>query len=166
MTVLEVKHLSDDGKVKWEQYKVPNLIHSSGELYCLTALFSTVVTQIPANYYVGLDNRASPAATDTLANLSQEPSQFGYGRQPLSSGTGFVVSITNDGIYQAVSNVLTFSAVSGTWGPVKNVFLATSADNTGLLISTATLDGTHFLNDGEQLTLRIALTLKDVPEGE
>jgi hypothetical protein len=163
MRVLELKHYSRDGKLLWEKDIVPNIIHAEGELYCLTALFTTLVTSIPANYFAGLDNRAVPARSDTLANLSQEPSQFGYARQPLDSGSGFNVSVNSSGVYQATSNVITFVSNGGTWGPVKNIFLTTSSGNTGKLISTAALDGQHFLSTGEQLTMRLALTLRDFP---
>lgn len=163
MRVVELKHYSTNGDLLWEQDVVPNIIHAEGELYCLTALFATLVTSIPSNYYAGLDNRATPARTDTLANLSQEPSQNGYARQPLNSGSGFVVSVNNAGVYQATSNVITFVANGGTWGPVKNIFLTTGVDNSGKLISTAALDGQHYLNTGESLTMRLALTLRDFP---
>lgn len=163
MRVLELKHYSRDGELLWEKDVVPNIIHAEGELYCLTALFTTLVTSIPSNYYAGLDNRTLPARPDTLANLSQEPSQYGYARQPLNSGSGFIVTVNANGVYQATSNVITFVANGGTWGPVKNIFLATSVDNSGRLISTAALDGQHFLSTGEQLTMRLALTLRDFP---
>lgn len=163
MRVLELKHYSCDGNLLWEKDVVPNIIHAEGELYCLTALFTTLITSIPSNYYAGMDNRTTPARTDTLANLSQEPSQYGYARQPINSGSGFIVTINNNGVYQATSNVITFVANGGTWGPVKNIFLTTSVDNSGKLISTAALDGQHFLGSGEQLTMRLALTLRDFP---
>lgn len=163
MRVLELKHYSREGELLWEQDVVPNIIHAEGELYCLTALFTTLVTSIPSNYYAGLDNRTTPAREDTLANLSQEPSQYGYARQPLNSGSGFIVSVNSNGVYQATSNVITFIANGGTWGPVKNIFLTTTVDNSGKLISTAALDGQHFLSTGEQLTMRLALTLRDFP---
>lgn len=165
MRVLELKHYSRDGELLWSKDVVPNMIHADGELYCLTALFTTLVTTVPDFYYAGLDNRTTPARSDTLANLSQEPTQFGYARQPLNSGSGFVVTESND-VYQATSNVITFVASGGTWGPVKNIFLATSSDETGSLISTAELDGQHYLNTGEQLTMRLALTLRDFPVEE
>lgn len=162
MTILEARHLSKSGEVLWGQNIVKNTIHLKGELYCLTALFRTDTTSIPANYYAGLDNRATPASSDTLDNLSQEPTQFSYSRQATSSATGFDVALNNSGVYQATSRVLTFNAVGGTWGPVSNIFLATSVDNTGYLISTAKLDGSHFVGNGEKLTIRMAMTLTDL----
>jgi len=164
MTVLEIKHLDRNGKVIWERRGLKNLIHSQGEQYCLTALFNTENQSIPANYFAGLDNRTTPALSDTLANLSQEPTQFGYARQAITSGSGFSIALNSQGVYQATSNILIFNATGGSWGPVRNVFLATSSNNTGKLICTAPLDGPHTVVSGEQMTLRIALTLKDLGE--
>jgi hypothetical protein len=79
----------------------------------------------------------------------------------VSSTTGFTIGLNTDDIYQATSNVLTFVASGGSWGPVKNVFLATTVNNSGVLLSTAALDGSRFLNDGESTTLRLGLTLRD-----
>jgi len=162
MTILETTHLDRFGRVVWHREGIKNLVHLQGEQFCLTALFSTGSMSVPANYYAGLDNRTTPAVSDTLGNLSGEPSQFGYSRQAIASATGFVVALNNDNVYQATTNVLTFNATGGTWGPVSTIFLATTADNSGLLISTANLDGTHHVADGEKLTIRVALTLADL----
>lgn len=161
MTVLEIKHFDAQGKLLWEQKNIPNLIHHAAEQYFLSILFSSTEASVPLNYYCGLDNRVSPDASDTLANLSQEPTQFAYARQAVSSTTGFTIGLNTDDIYQATSNVLTFNASGGSWGPVKNVFLATTVNNSGVLLSTAALDGSRFLNDGESTTLRLGLTLRD-----
>lgn len=161
MTVLEIKHFDAQGKLLWEKKHIPNVIHHAAEQYFLSVLFNTTAATVPINYYCGLDNRTSPDASDTLANLSQEPTQFGYTRQAVSSSTGFTVGLNTDSIYQATSNVLTFVASGGSWGPVKNVFLATTVNNSGVLLSTAALDGSRFLNDGESTTLRLGLTLRD-----
>jgi|SRR6185437_6061606 len=162
LRILEVTHLDRNGEVLWYRENIPNLLHDQGELYCLSALFNTSVVSIPEHYYAGLDNRTSPAGSDRLTNLSQEPTQFGYARQAVSSSTGFVIALNSDHIYQATSNVLTFVASGGVWGPVSNIFLTTSLDNTGFLISSASLGGSHSLNAGEQLTIRLALTLSNV----
>ena len=162
LRVIDIRHYSKDGGLIWQKAETPNVIHADGEFYCLSALFATLVTSIPSNYYAGLDNRGVPARGDTLANLSQEPSQYGYVRQPINSGAGFVIS-EKSGVFYATSNVITFIANGGTWGPVKNIFLSTSLNNGGRLISTAALDGQHYLNNGEQLTMRLALSLRDIP---
>ncbi len=162
MTVLEIQHWDRNGNLIWEGKNFPNLLHDEGEAFCLGVLFNSAVTPLPPNYYCGLDNRVSPAAVDSLANLSQEPTQFGYARQVVSSANGWTVAINESGIYQATTNVLTFVASGGGgWGPVRNLFLTNSATNTGKLISTAALDGPHTLSDGEQITLRLGLTLRD-----
>lgn len=161
MTVLEIKHFDVNGKLLWEKNNIKNIVHHAAEEYFLNVLFSTTSASVPLNYYCGLDNRTSPDVSDTLANLSQEPTQFGYARQSVSSTTGFTIGLNTDSVYQATSNVLTFVASGGSWGPVKNVFLATTVNNSGVLLSTAALDGSRFLNDGESTTLRLGLTLRD-----
>lgn len=161
MTVLEVEHWGADGALRHRQSLVPNIWHRQGEAFCVGALFNTSATPIPVNYYCGLDNRVTPAATDTLDSLSQEPSQFGYVRQAVSSSSGFTVTVNASGVYQATTNVLTFVVSGGTWGPVRNIFLTDSATSSGVLISTAALDGPRSVGDGEKLTLRLGLTLRD-----
>jgi hypothetical protein len=161
LTVKTIRHLGRDGEVLWEQREVPNIWHRGGEVFCLGVLFNSAETALPANYYCGLDNRSSLAVSDTLANLSQEPTQFGYGRQAISSASGFTIDLNEFDVYQATSGVLTFEAVGGTWGPVRNIFLATSLSSGGVLMSTAALDGSRSVADGEKLSLQIGLTLRD-----
>lgn len=152
-----------DGKVVWETRDRPNTLHSLGTKFVLQGLFNTAEVGIPPFYYAGLDNRPSPAVGDLLSGINTEPATFGYQRVAISSSNGFVVSVVDD-VYQATSGVLTFNATGGTWGPVQNVFLATTNDNTGILVSTIQLDGPHFVNDAEKLTLRVGVSLKDCPE--
>jgi len=46
-------------------------------------------TTVPVEYYVGLDNRSTITASQTMADISGEPSGNGYQRQPLVNGTNF-----------------------------------------------------------------------------
>lgn len=162
LTILKIQHFDKNNNCIWEDENLHNIIHKNGEAFCLGALFRTSSTPIPANYYAGLDNRTIPASSDTLSNLSQEPTQFGYARQPISSANGFTIALNDSGINQATSGVVVFTASGGTWGPIKNLFFATTSDNSGTLISTAELGGSHSVNSGERLTLQIALNLRDV----
>ena len=116
---------------------------------------------IPTNYYLGLDNRATLSENQTLSDLVGEPSGNGYSRQPLSSSGGFTV-INNGGIYQARSNVVVFAAVTGSWGPVVNIFLTNvSAGTSGKLYSTAVLTAPIILSAGETVTARFSMALRN-----
>jgi len=161
MTILEINKRNALGEIVWQKFNLPNIVHFDGDFYMLSALYSGISVSIPLSYYLGLDDRLVPAETDTLANLNQEPSQFGYARQAVSSGNGFNVGLNNNGTCQATSTVVAFSASGGTWGPVKNLFLATSIGNSGYLIATSPLSDNVVVGSGEQLTLRFALTLRD-----
>lgn len=162
MTILEIKHYDKNKNVIWEAYNIPNVVHDEGEKYCLQALFSTDVVSVPINYYLGLDNRPTPGTADTFLNIEGEPGVFGYERQEINSSLGFSVALNEFNVFQATSSILTFDAEGGRWGPIKNVFLTTSFDNTGVLIATSSLDGTHFVDDGEALSLKFCLTLRDI----
>ncbi|MBD3348922.1 MAG: hypothetical protein GF400_06960, partial [Candidatus Eisenbacteria bacterium] len=50
-----------------------NLWHDDGEEFLVKVVFTEEVS-IPANFYIGLDARASLAEADSLSSLSGEPS--------------------------------------------------------------------------------------------
>jgi hypothetical protein len=163
MKVLEIKHWRN-GKVIWEQNQILNLLHNDGEEYVLRAAFNggRISNVIPENFYMGLDNRQFPAAGDTMDSLISEPSSNGYTRQPISSAGDFTV-VEDSSHFRAVSPIMAFQAAGGNWGPVQNLFLTDRTDNTGYLISTATLQTPITVNDGETVTLRLAMQLRDCP---
>lgn len=158
--VLNIK-LWRGNRVMWERHNLKNILHTAAQQYALRCLFNTTEASVPSFYYAGLDNRVSPAASDVLSELDTEPATFGYQRVAISSADGFVVSLNDGGLYQATTGVITFNGTGGTWGPVQNVFLATTADNTGVLISTIALDGPHFVGNGEKLTMQFGVSLGD-----
>jgi hypothetical protein len=79
----------------------------------------------------------------------------------VSGSGGFTLGVAS-GVYLAQGPVVSFSATGGSWGPVKNLFLTTKSDNTGILIASAALSENTILNSGETLNVRLALTLKDI----
>lgn len=156
-----IKHHDVQGNVIWEDYDVDNLFHLGGHQYLLSVAFATSSgVSVPSNYYLGLDNRTTPALGDTMASLSAEPTQNGYLRQAVSSSSGFTVSSAS-GSYRALSSEVTFSASGGTWGPVRNLFLATSATSSGYLLCTAPLSSSRTLLDGQGVTMRISVGLNN-----
>jgi len=155
-----IQHVDADGTILWEQNDVNNIFHLGGQLFVLSTTFRTSSgIVVPGSYYLGLDNRATPLLSDTLSNLSGEPTQNGYARGGVNSINGFSIALGLDGNYRATSDVVTFSATVGSWGPVKNLFLATSSGITGHLISTSVLDSSRILLSGQSLTMRISVGL-------
>jgi len=163
MKVLWIKQ-ERDGEVIYEQNNIRNLLHTDGESFILRAVFTggQVSSVIPTNYYLGLDNRSEIVAANTLSSLVAEPTGDGYVRQAVASAGDFVVTL--EGVnYRATSPIVAFRAEGGSWGPVQNIFLTDSATTSGTLISSAQLDTAVTVADGDQVTMRIGLVLKDCP---
>ena len=161
LKIENIKHLDVDGTILWQQNDIYNIFHSNGQQYLLNVMFNTSSgITIPSNYYLGLDNRTTSSIGDTLASLSNEPTQNGYLRQAVSSLNGFSVALGTDNTnYQATSNIAVFNATGGQWGPVSNLFLATTLTNTGYLISTAVLTSPVTVSSGQQVSMRISVGL-------
>lgn len=169
MKVIEIKHLRN-GEVIWEKRNIKNILHLDGEEFILRAAFTggQDSSVIPENYYLGLDNRVALEADDTIENLLGEPTGNGYTRQQVSSSGDFIVS-EESGHFRVTSKIVAFRAEGGEWGPVSNLFLTDKETDDGYLISTVPLsdDPDNPINivveDGDSLTLRLALTLRDCP---
>jgi len=158
MKVLELQHVRNN-EVIWEDFDLYNMLHAEGQEMILSAVFAGGT--IPSSYYMGLDNRASLAIGDNLAGLLAEPSANGYSRVTVSSSTDFTIAAESSGNYKSQSVLLTFLASGGSWGPVKNLFMSSSLDNTGKLISSVSLSEALTLTDGDIVNLRINLSLTD-----
>lgn len=163
MKILWIKHWRE-GQVIWESENIRNLLHKEGESFILRAVFQGGVQSqvIPENYYIGLDARFVLDVEDNLGSLIGEPSGNGYTRQAVSSSGGFDVTL-EDSNYRATSPIVAFTAVIGGWGPVSNIFLTDSTTSTGNLISSAALPSNLSVADGDTVTMRIGLVLKDCP---
>jgi hypothetical protein len=163
MRVLEIYHADSKGNILWEQSNIGNMLHNSGEQFLLNALFSGGPTNtfIPNFYFLGLDNRVAISAGDIMAGLVGEPTTNGYTRQPVSSTTGFQIATGPNDNYRATSPIVTFRATGGSWGPVQNIFLTDKQDLTGYLIASANLGSPFTMADGDTVSLRLGLTLRD-----
>ena len=163
MTIEEIKHYDKDGNCIWEEYDLPNIWHITGQQFVLSVAFDTDGDfSIPSSYYAGVDARSTLAGDDTLDSITDEPSTNGYARQAISSTTGFSVSLTG-GVMKAVSGLIAFAASGGTWGPVTNMFFATTSDDSGTLITSVALSGSRIVAAGEILTVRVNLSLAGCP---
>jgi hypothetical protein len=167
MKILEIEQLRN-GEVIWSKKNLYNILHSGAEQYFLEALFRNPAdgTIPPEYYYLGLDARTSLLTSDTMSSIIDEPSSNGYFRQLVSSkpnqSTGWSI-ISSDGYSKALCSVVTFSAAGGSWGPVTTLFLTTKNNNTGVLISSASLSDEAYLEDGDSINLRMVMTLRDCP---
>jgi hypothetical protein len=79
----------------------------------------------------------------------------------IASSGDFIVA-TESSHFVASSPIVAFRAQNGAWGPVSNLFLTNKADNTGSLIASATFEAPITVNEGDSITMRIAVSLRDV----
>lgn len=156
MKILQIEHIRDN-VVIWQQHNLRNILHLLGEQFILSVLFNGMT--IPTQWYLGLDNRTTPAASDTITSLVGEPATNGYARQTVPVDS-FVVSLS-DTAYVATSPIISFSATGAAWGPVSNLFLTTATGSTGVLVSTAALGQSITVNAGDSVRMRMAFQLSD-----
>lgn len=167
LKILEVEQVRK-GEIIWSKKNLYNTLHNGGEGYFLEVLFNNPNdgTLPPEYYYLGLDARTEISVSDTMVDIIDEPTANGYFRQPVSSRpnqpTGWSVT-TNDAYTKALCSIITFTAAGGEWGPVKNLFLTNQNDNDGILIASVALTDEAYLEDGDAINLRMALTLRDSP---
>jgi hypothetical protein len=158
MTVLEIEHLNSSGEVLYREENIRNMLHHAGEEFILKVLFGG--TELPANYYIGLDARTSLDASSTISSIySLEPASNAYERQKVQSDN-FAISSTTAG-RRATSPAILFKAIGGSWGPVSNIFLSTGLgySSSVVLISSATLNRTITVASGEIITMKMAMNL-------
>jgi hypothetical protein len=166
LTILNIKHIRNN-QVIWEASNLRNILHTEGEEYILKAAFVGGAADnefIPTDFFFGMDARTALTAGDEITDLVDEPSANGYSRQAATATDGFEVSVDSGGFNRAVSPIVTFAAAGGDWGPVKNLFFTDKEDNSGLLIASVALGEDLTLTDGDTVSMRMGLSLQDVPE--
>lgn len=168
--IKEIRHTTKEGRLLWKDANLKNLIHSNGEKYLLEAVMiggKLNNTFIPSNYYFGLDDRVTVAVDDLMSTIQEagaEPGTgYGYQRQTIASYDQFVMTITESGYNQAYGPVIYFSASGDSWGPVRNLFMTTQNDNTGYLIASVTFPSAITVNDGDSISMRMGLAMRDCP---
>lgn len=154
MTIDEVKYCESNNDTIWIATNLKNMLHLEGQKFINQVLFNGLA--VPANYYVGLDNRTTINAGDILVNLVGEPSANGYTRKAVNAQTGFTVSYSTSK-WRALSTNIVFNATGGSWGPVKNAFLTAG----GFLISTIALPIETTLTNGQYFSFRMRFSLGD-----
>ncbi len=160
MKIIEICHWDSDGNLIWKENNILNMLHQEGEEFLLKAAFvgGKVSTIIPDFYYIGLDNRLTVRATDTMDNLIGEPITGGYLRQAVSSSGDFSINFEQNH-FIATSPIVAFRATTASWGPASNLFLTDKLDNSGSLISTAILPSPISLDSGQSVTMRIGMQI-------
>ena len=159
MRIAEIQHKDRFGKVLYSETDVKNVIHTKGEDFILSVLFSGLA--VPSNYYIGLDSRSALEASMEISDVSgYEPTSNYYSRQSVASDSFQVVTGTSSH-KQANSPTILFKAVGGSWGPVKNIFLTNELGygSNCTLISSASLSRDITVLDGEVVTMRMAMAL-------
>jgi len=159
MKIIEIQHIRDS-KVIWRQTNVYNMLHSLGEQFLLNCCFNNNGSLPPEAYYFGLDNRSTISKTQEETDLVDEPIGNGYVRQAVSSNGGFTIEKINN-VYRASSEIFSFIATGDGWGPVTKVFMST-AESSGILLSSASLSNAITLTTGDSVNLRMSLSLQDV----
>lgn len=161
----EIWITDQSGKITYRDENLYNTFHQTGEQFLLNAAFAGGQdnSYIPNNYYFGLDNRLLLDISDTITTIEEsasEPATNGYSRVAVSSSGVFSTTLNGDH-YRAIGPVLSFSAIGGSWGPVKHLFMTTKQDNTGILIASVALSETLTLDAGGTVNMRMGLSLKD-----
>ena len=159
-----------NGKEKWREENLVNMLHDEGEQAILSAFFATTMSGYgapPANLYLGLDTSTRTLAeADTLAVVT-ENSGKGYARAALSTaGTGltgqdfYITQPTT--YYQAQSKTITWTCSESAWTAVTKLFLCTVSTGTaGKLICSVALSTTRTLNPGDTIQCAMYIGLSE-----
>jgi len=157
LTILKIEHVGPDGVI-WHAENLTNILHAEGEEYILNAAFADTAV-IPANFYFGCDNRLSLEREDTMADITGEPTVYGYTRQVVAYGE-MIVEPDGSGYYGATSPILTFIASGGDWGPVGNLFLTTESGGGGALIASVPFSTEVTVTDGTSINVQMRIALQ------
>ena len=115
--------------------------------------------EAPTEFYVRLCND-SLVETDTLDDILNEPSGNGYSPQLVErSTTGFPTIELDSGDYRLISKTVTFTADGGNIGPVNTMFIATTSDNTGVLLAFLNLSLVRTILDGDSGTAELRIKI-------
>lgn len=137
----------DDGRVKWRDL-LHNALTEQGRAYVMGTAFGSV-TKVGTFYYRLLLQGAVPGLSSTLASKG--------GTELVASG--YAARATTP---TTVNGTTTFSAGTWTagavWPTLTYMFLATSADDTGLMMSYMALSQPRTLGLGDALNVIYAMS--------
>jgi hypothetical protein len=155
--IWEFTHYDRFGNVKWNQV-VQNELADEGEQLMLDVFLRGAAQ---AGFDLGMAND-TPVDTDTMLTLVGEPVGNGYARQALArNSTDWPVLALDAGDYQAISKLVTFTAVGGSIGPVNIMFLTDALSGTACkFIAWAALSEARTLTDGESVGCKMKIKLQ------
>ena len=107
---------------------------------------------VDSNLYLGIYlNSTEPSETATLTDITEVSLGNGYARVVLSRGSWVITGDTAEYAKQ------TFVASGGNWGNCVGYFIATSTDNTGILLFVENFSQVFMMTNGNscEITPRI-----------
>ena len=138
-------------------------LHSGGRRWINQVLNKAV--SLPTNMYIGLrtldgvsGHPADAAAADTLTSNLQEVSGGGYARIAVTLNTTNMVEAASgaDSTFTVAQQTFSFT---GTIVGITHSFLATTSDNTGVLIASAPLSVTRNVINGDTIKETFVFTM-------
>lgn len=140
---------------------LPNIWHDEGEEYLVKVAFSEELS-VPANHYIGLDDRVALAEADVLTSLSGEPAVGGYARQAVpTTAVGYTASQVA-GNWQAKTTTETFTPSGANYPAVRNCFLTDQASGTvGDLYCSIALSASRTVLDGDSLNVDMTISISE-----
>ena len=157
LVTIEELVVRDNDKIIYEAKDLKNILHTGGQELFLGCMFKNV--SIPTTYYVGLDNRSTILANQSMSDISGEPNVSGYARQPLIKDTDFSFATTTNPV-KIRSSTVVFSYAGFSYSAT-DMFLCTVATGTsGILISTVGF-GTviNVSSSSTSVSMKFAMTL-------
>lgn len=155
--VWELQAYDVHGNPIWKE-EAPNGLADEGEKYFLDCFLRA--TNCPTTCHLRLFND-TPGETDTIADLTGEPSTYGYVAEELTrDATGWPTLALDSGDYMATAKSVTFVATGGSWGPVTYAVFACTISASEKLISYAVLSAPRTLASGESLQAVYKLKLQ------
>jgi hypothetical protein len=129
-----MRHIHN-GEVIFEMEK-KNIIPDEGEKAFVDTFYrdNGAVYFASPMFWVGL-YQGNVSESTTLTTIPNEPSGSGYSRQSIErSAVGWPTIEQHEGDWRVVSQTISFTATGGNIGPVSGAFLATSSDDSGVLM--------------------------------
>lgn len=154
--IWRIRHFDANGNLIDEKFQ-KNSVADGGERWILERAFRSE----NAGLYIRLFND-TPTETDTLADLTGEATGGSYVAKSVAvDTTDWPTSELSSGNWRVVSKTFTFTATGSSMSTVTYAVLATSSDNSGLLVAFAALNsgGSRTLGINEKLDITFYISL-------
>ena len=128
-------------------------VHDAGENRIINILFGA--TPVDGAYYLGLYKNPTELAEDAVLSGLDEPSGGSYVRQVLTRGVANWTIVDDAATYATIKTFLSTAA----WGDIWGYFIATSLNNTGVLIATEHFDAAYNIVSGKGIKIQPKITV-------